>query len=274
MSEAYKRDEKVEICGQMGGGCADTAHGGGDGGADDSGRRGGGSGKKGKKGKYQPNGRGCGWAKIKLKWGGVKWLKEHYANMKNDEIMKVLGVKHSTLHRFVRQYGLKKSKEFMQMCQQGACKAARAKGEATNYIANRLGAQRYAAYCKANGIKNNGFKKGQTNVERYGAERWAQIMAKAYATRQKTLERDHRRVALGLEPLSKLVSAAKMTRREVWFRCYMKKHFGYIVRKGDAVIRYDDTTRRCESTEARARELGFAVMHVNAKLTDAAIVQP
>ena len=201
----------------------------------------------------------------------MKWLKEHYADMKNDEIMKVLGVKHSTLHRFVRQYGLKKSKEFMQMCQQGACKAARAKGEATNYIANRLGAQRYAAYCKANGIKKNGFKKGETNVERYGAERWAQIKAKAHATRQKTLARDHRRVALGLEPLSKLVSAAKMTRREVWFRCYMKKHFGYIVRKGDAVIRYDDTTRRCESTEARARELGFAVMHVNAKLTDEAI---
>ena len=274
MSEAYKRDEKVEISGQMGGGCADTDGSCADGGADGSGGRGGGSGKKGKKGRYQPNGRGYGWAKIKLKWGGVKWLKEHYADMKNEEICRELGISQSTMHRFARQYRLKKSKAFMASLAHDGWKAAKAKGTATNYEANRIGAKRYWAHCKANGIPHCGFKTGESNADRFGEERWAQIKAKAHAKRCKTIARDKRRVELGLEPLTGLVRSVKMSREEIQLRNYMKKRYGYIVRRGDAVIRYDDQTQRFEGVEEHAKRLGWVVIHVNAKLTDAAIVQP
>ena len=270
MSENYKRDGKVEIGGTVGSGGGDTVIGSelrsteGDGGC------GGGSGTKGK-GRYKPNGRGQGWAKKKLKHGQVKWLKEHYADTKNEELCRHLGVSHGTLHRFARQYRLKKSAEFMEMCTHLGWKAAKAKGEATDWAANRAGARRYYAYCRANGIPHSGFKKGHNGKSRFSAEQWAEIMAKAKATRNETIARDKRRVRLGLEPLTKLVHATRMTPKEVRIRSYMKTHYGYIVRKGDAVIRYDDTTRRCASTEERARAMGMAVIHVRARIVDEAL---
>lgn len=270
MSEAHKRDEKVEICVEVGDRPADTGGCSADGGADGSGGRGGGSGKKGK-GRYQPNGRGQGWAKIKIKRGMVGWLREHYADMKNEELCKVLGVSLNVLHRYARQYRLKKSEEFMQMCTQLGWRAAKAKGEATGYAANREGARRYHAYCKANGIPHCGFKKGVKNVERWGAERWKQIIAKTHQTRRKTLARDHRRVELGLEPLTGLVKSVRMSREEVCLRNYMKTRYGYIVKPHDAVIRYDDNTRRWGPVEEHAKSLGVVVIHVKAKLTDEAI---
>lgn len=201
----------------------------------------------------------------------MKWLKEHYANTKNDDIMKELGISFSTLHRLARQYRLKKSKEFMESLTHDGWKAAKAKGVATNYEANRVGAKRYWAHCKANGIPHCGFKASISNAERWGEERWAQIKARAHAKRCKTIARDKRRVKLGLEPLTGLVKSVKMSREEIQLRNYMKKRYGYIVRRGDAVIRHDDQTQRFEAVEEHAKRLGWVVIHVNAKLTDEAI---
>lgn len=198
----------------------------------------------------------------------MKWLKEHYADMKNAELCKALGASLNVIHRYARQYRLKKSADFMAMCSNLGWQAAKAKGEATDWAANRAGAKRYYAYCKANGIEHSGFKKGDNGKTRLGAEKWAEIMAKTHKSRCATIARDHRRVALGLEPLTKLVKAVPMTDKEVKMRNYMKKRYGYIVTKGDAVIRYDQNTRRCESTEARAKAMGLVVIHVKAKLTD------
>ena len=109
-----------------------------------------------------------------------------------------------------------------------------------------------------------------SNRERWG-DRWDAMKAKMMATRQANLNRDHRRVALGLEPLTRLVKAVKKTREEVCLRCNMKRWHGYIVMKSDSVIYYDENTDRSAAQEAHAKRLGIAVIRVNAKLTDQAI---
>lgn len=260
MSKAYKRDEEVKNCGPLVGGPDNAADGSGGGGPGAGGRNVEVTGTKSKR-QYKP----------KLKWGMVGWLKAHYADTKNAELCKVLVVSLFTLHRYAQFYGLKKSAAFMAECARRGSELAKAKGEATGYEANRRGASRYWAYCRENGIPHCGFKKGVSARERWGEERWKQIQAKARETQRKTLARDHRRVALGLEPLTKQVKATVMTRREAWLRTYMKTRYGYIVRRGDPIIRYDDKTRRCESTEAKARSIGLAVIRVNARITNEAI---
>ncbi len=42
-----------------------------------------------------------------------KWLIRHFKHTKNDVIMAKLNLSHSTLHRFARALGLKKSRQFI-----------------------------------------------------------------------------------------------------------------------------------------------------------------
>lgn len=259
MSEAYKRDEKVEICGQTGGGLADTAHGGADGGADGSGGRGGGTNKK----KYRRK-------PMKMPTGGVGWLKAHYAYMKNADIAKHLGVAASTISVWARRYKLKKSEAFMNRVYSENLELANAFNRETGYHAQSVSAKRQSERDKALGI-HRGFKKGYSMREQIGEEREAERIAKSIKTRKEGIRRDKRRVSLGLDPIGGLVKPTRMGKKEVCLRHLMKRKDGYIVRRLDPIIRYDDNTRRNVVREAHARALGIAVIHVRAKLTDEAI---
>lgn len=263
MSESYKRDGKVEVSDTVGSGCGDPAGGSELRGSDGIGWRGVEPGTEGKPKRRVQQGQ-----KITLKSSEKKWLREHFPNTKNAVLCEYLGMSVTTLHKFARKMKLKKSPEFMTQCNRDALNAAREYNVATGYEAARRAAIRHHARCKKMGISHYYYKKGETNVERYGAEKWRRTVAKMQASRNKAIARDKRRVSLGLEPLTKLVSAVKMSSSEKYLRCYLKKRYGYIVKRGDAVIRYDDQTRRNEALEARAKSMGLAVMHMKARLAD------
>lgn len=259
MSEAYKRDEKVEICVEVGDRPADTDGSCADGGAYGSGGRGGGSGKK----KYRRK-------PMKMPPGGVGWLKAHFADMKNADIAKHLGVAASTINKWAKRYRLKKSKEFMSRVYSENLELANAFNRATGYRAQSVSAKRLCERDKALGI-HRGFKKGHSMREQIGEEREAERIANSIKTRREGIRRDKRRVSLGLEPIGGLVKPTRMGKKEVCLRHLMKHKDGYVVRRLDPIIRYDDKTRRNAVREAHARALGIAVIHVNAKLTDEAI---
>jgi len=99
-----------------------------------------------------------------------------------------------------------------------------------------------------------------------GPEKAAQVYAKSRQKRIEKIARDRRRVALGLEPLTRLIKPVILTRQEIDFRFRMKKR-GYIIFRGDPAIYYDDKTTRNEEREAAARAIGLAVNHINKRVT-------
>lgn len=63
--------------------------------------------------------------KIVLTPENERWLIAHFKHTKNDVIMARLGLSHSTLHRIVRELGLKKTRQFMKKMQAAAASKAK-----------------------------------------------------------------------------------------------------------------------------------------------------
>ena len=61
-----------------------------------------------------------------------KWILLHFKNTKNDEIMLKLSISHSMLHRFARENGLTKTKQFQSKCQLEAAKKGREANKRNN----------------------------------------------------------------------------------------------------------------------------------------------
>lgn len=170
-----------------------------------------------------------------------RWIITNFKNTKNDEIMLKIGIKHSALHRFARENGLKKTKQFQRKCQLEAA----LKGSAVNKQ-NNWPPKGY----KIPKSEENCFKPGQTNLERLGAKRERERIEKSAAARRKTVLAEKRRVLFGLEQKTKLkVVAAPRVKNS--YRHLLKKR-GYIVSRGCREIFYTETTNRSEVSELGA----------------------
>lgn len=107
-------------------------------------------------------------AKHSLSEAEEKWLTKHYQHTKNADILAKLGVGESTLHRYARLMGLKKSSQFVKRTQKEnaqegykVCKAYGVYEQSAEY------ARQQWAERKARG-ETVGFKKGETNEQRLG----------------------------------------------------------------------------------------------------------
>jgi AraC-like DNA-binding protein len=196
----------------------------------------------------------------------LAWLRANFANTPNDEIAQRLGISLTTMHRITRREGLTKSKEYVEALKEKGRKAAMEHGKATYWQAQRIGAIKQHAEYVAKGIRPPGCFDGRPIAEVLGPEKAAEALAKSLAKRRKSIERDKRRVALGLEPLGGIVKAVKLTKQEIHVRSTMK-HVGYKVFKGDPVIYYDSRTPRSEARENFAQSIGLAVIHINKRVT-------
>lgn len=56
----------------------------------------------------------------------IKWLQNHFRNTKNAELAEHLGISETALHRYAREYGLTKTRQFMNKCQAATAAAAKA----------------------------------------------------------------------------------------------------------------------------------------------------
>lgn len=181
-----------------------------------------------------------------------KWLKAHFRNTKNDVIMAKLGLSHSTLHRFAREYGLKKTKQFMHKCQRATADAAKA-----SHLAN--GTYPPKGY-RIPRSEEHRFKPGESIKSRIGTRRWNRARKKAAEKWRKSWDEDHARATFGL-PQRTALRVKQQPRQKILDRAYLKGR-GYILDEVNVVAYWTPETRRATRLEAGPRRYyKFAEYH-------------
>jgi hypothetical protein len=171
------------------------------------------------------------------------WIVKHFKNTKNDVIIEKLGINHSSLHRFARLMGLKKTKQFQKKCQAHATSEARKANQRNNWPPKGYKIPRRDEFS---------YKPGVTPEQRLGKKRNAERIRTSAAKRRETLKAEKRRVLFGLEQKTKLKVVAA-PHKKVSYRYVLKKR-GYIVTRGSNVVYYDSNTSRSERAERTATE--------------------
>ena len=95
-------------------------------------------------------------------------------------------------------------------------------------------------------------------MDKIGAEREAQRLAKAHATRLETIRKERIRVKWGLPQQTKMKIGHN--RHHAYIRSYLRKR-GYIIPdRGGYVAYFDISTNRGALAEKRAIQNGFTIM--------------
>ena len=105
---------------------------------------------------------------------------------------------------------------------------------------------------------------GKKVCDVYGDDRGRQVIAKGVATRKALMERDRKRIRLGLEPLTRMVAEDPIDRVEANRRFKMRK-MGYVTFRKDHTIYYTDEMKRDFDAEARCKAAGILIEHISRK---------
>lgn len=173
----------------------------------------------------------------------------HFKHTKNDEIGSRLGIGQSTLHRFARELGLKKTRQFMRKCQAATAAAAK-----ESHLRN--GTYPPKGYIIPRS-REFSFKKGMSNVQRLGAKREAERLRKSAESRRATVRREKARILYGLEQKTKLKLVT--SKKKIQYRYALRQH-GYDINRGESVAYIVDGTRRSARVEANARKHGIRII--------------
>lgn len=178
------------------------------------------------------------------------WFIKHYQHTRNDEIQVKLNITYSSLHRIARQYGLKKSRQFMKAKQAEATRKAKESHELNGtYPPKGFVIPRSEEFR---------MKKGIGMKDRMTRKQMREMKEKAIASRNETIAKEKRRILYGFEQQTKmrLVSEPKAKKS---LRHNMKRR-GYEVERGGNVLRITAETQRSETCEKHATALGFSIV--------------
>ena len=179
--------------------------------------------------------------KIEMTPAQEAWMRKHFKHTKNEDIMARFGWSHSTVHRFARALGLKKTPQYMHKCLAATTAAAKASHLRNGtYPPKGYHIPRSEEFC---------FKKGEKPIDRIGKRREKERLEKAHAKRRQSIKEDKARINWGLPQLTKM-RLIKQPRRAVCQRYYLRK-LGYIVPHGSMVAYYTPDTIRAPKIEAR-----------------------
>lgn len=173
-----------------------------------------------------------------------KWIINHFKNTKNAEITLKLGISESSLHRFARENGLKKTKQFQSKCQLNA--AAKAK---ESHIRNKTYPPKGYIIPKSEEYR---FKSGVSPEKRLGKKKNQERIRKSAESRSITVKAEKRRVLFGLEQKTKLKVVAAPHAKAA-YRYTLKKR-GYLVDRAGKTILWNDNTNRSDIVERTAQE--------------------
>lgn len=171
------------------------------------------------------------------------WLKKHFKNTKNADLCEKLGISETALHRYARQFGLTKTKQFMKKVQ--ANTAAKAKESHLKH-----GTYPPKGY-RIPRSEEFQFKPGVTNLERLGKRKEAQRIQRSVESRKKTFRYEKARRTFGVPQKTKL-RVFQQPRQRILDRCYLKKR-GYIIDEVNFVAYWTPETRRATRLEARPK---------------------
>lgn len=183
----------------------------------------------------------------------------------NVDLMRMFGMSHSTLHRYARQFGLKKNRATILRLH-----AAQIKKICTNngyYESIKGKAPSQAAIEGTRRLRATGWNP-ITALKRKNRRKYKKLMEQKREDRKALIARERRRYRLGMEPLSNLMTKqyadTQYTKQQICCRHYAKKH-GYIV--GDpapesgerTAIYYTEQTTRRPRFEQNAERYGMMV---------------
>jgi DNA-directed RNA polymerase specialized sigma24 family protein len=162
------------------------------------------------------------------------WLLKHFKHTKNEDIAKKLGVSPRSVNRLAEKRGLTKSRQFIRKTQLDAAAAA----NKSNRINGTYPPKGYQIPNKEKGY----FKKGEKPIDRLGAKREAERIAKSVQSRKETFKLEKARAIFGLPRQTKMKVVLR-PRRQVRVRYYLRKR-GYTVERGSNVAYYNSQTQR------------------------------
>lgn len=168
------------------------------------------------------------------------WLQKHFKHTKNEDIAKKLGVSPRSVNRLAEKRGLTKSRQFIRKTQIDAAAAV----NKSNRINGTYPPKGYQIPNKEKGY----FKKGEKPIDRIGAKREAERIAKCVQSRKKTFKLERARALFGLPRQTKL-KVVQRPRKQVWVRYYLRK-LGYTVERGSNVAYYNNQTKRSLKLES------------------------
>ena len=183
-------------------------------------------------------------SKITLTPEQEKWLTAHFKHTKNEEIGERLGISQSSLHRFARELGLTKTKQFMRKVQKNTSERAKA-----SHLINGTYPPKGYRIPRSEEFQ---FKKGVTNLQRLGKAGERKRVEKSAASRRKTFKVERARKLFGLPQQTKL-RVMREPRGKTCHRWYLKKR-GYIIDEKELIAYWTEDTRRATILEKRPRQ--------------------
>ena len=129
---------------------------------------------------------------VSLTRRGAKFLRDHFADTPDDELIRQLGapISYATFRRLVAKMHLRKSKAYMQRIQAYAVERSR-------IICTAFGIYEAMRGKPIPGHEKHAFKPGQSRRDRYGDEKEAAICAKISKTRRALIRRERLRILSG-----------------------------------------------------------------------------
>lgn len=193
----------------------------------------------------------------------VEWLKANFGNMKNAMLAGLLDVSEHQIHIIARQYGLKKTREQMVRTQKENSEAGKqACIRHGIYEENSERLLQMSAECREKGLPwPGGFRKGESNRDRLGEERFRETIEKIRVKRLASFRKDRARLTFGLPQKLNFklnICDEKTAKRKIYYRFALKKR-NYIVEKGGDTVWYDEETERSLKVEKGAKAAGLRV---------------
>ena len=204
--------------------------------------------------------------KIELTEKQQRYLVKHFQHTKNQELAQQLGLSERTMIRRAKELGLVKTKNFMNKTAREGLALAKEACERNGYARQREAAtaqQRQWREQHPGEPYPGTFKAGVKNVERLGKRKERQRLEKSKATHRETMDRDRRRIRMGLQPLTLVFKEDVSSHEKILLRNYMKRRYRYIpVFRNPNLMYYDRNTERRESLEREAREYGIEIKKI------------
>ena len=182
----------------------------------------------------------------------LRWFIKHYQHTRNDEIQVKLNITYSSLHRIARQYGLKKSRQFMKRTQEEATRKAKESHEM-----NGTYPPKGYIITKSEEFR---LKKGIGMRDRRTRKQIRETTKKRIASRNETIAKEKRRILYGFEQQTKMRLVCEPTNKKS-LRHNMKRR-GYEVERGGNILRITAETQRSEICEKHAIALGFTLVEI------------
>lgn len=183
-------------------------------------------------------------SKITLTPEQERWLVAHFKHTKNEEIGERLGISQSSVHRFARELGLTKTKQFMRKVQRNTTERAKA-----SHLRNGTYPPKGYRIPRSEEFQ---FKPGVTNIQRLGKAGERKRVEKSAASRRKTFKLERARKLFGLPQQTKL-RVMREPRGKTCHRWYLKKR-GYILDEKELIAYWTEDTHRSMILEKRPRQ--------------------